>query len=176
MTNKFKIKIAAGFTLIETLVAVVILATAIAGPLTIASKGLSAALVAKNQTTAEFLAQDAVEYVRFVRDSNRLTNKSWLTRLNSCTSADGTASCIIDSLADSVTVCSATCPKFIFQGASAASPFIRTVSIQSPIGSNDCTAGKGCEAIVKVVVTWQDSVNTRNSHKVTVIENLLDWQ
>ena len=60
MTHLFKQKIARGFTLIETLIAVLILTTAIAGPLTIASKGLTATLVAKDQISAFYLAQDAV--------------------------------------------------------------------------------------------------------------------
>ncbi len=72
-----------GFTLIETLVAVLVLAMAIAGPLTIASKGLNSALIAKDQTTAYNLGQDAIEYVRFVRDSNRLAgNTDWLAGLD----------------------------------------------------------------------------------------------
>jgi len=84
-----------GFTLIETLVAVLLLTTAIAGPLTIASKSLIAALVAKDQVTAFFLAQDAVEYVRFIRDTNKLRGNNWLAGLdgtsNGFTTADGTS-------------------------------------------------------------------------------------
>ncbi len=53
-----------GFTLVETLVAIAILMIAIAGPLTIASKGLTAATYAKNQVIASFLAQDLIEYVK----------------------------------------------------------------------------------------------------------------
>src|SRR3989344_3852661 len=69
MINKIKNR---GFTLIETLIAVLLLSVAITGPLTIASKGLTATLVAKDQFIAFYLAQDAVEYVRYVRDSNCL--------------------------------------------------------------------------------------------------------
>lgn len=58
-----------GFTLIETLVAVLLLTVAIAGPLTVASRALTSALVAKDQVTAYYLAQDAMEYIRFRRDN-----------------------------------------------------------------------------------------------------------
>lgn len=176
MTNKTK---NTGFTLIETLVAVLILASAIAGPLTIASKGLTAANVAKSQTTAQFLAQDALEYVRFVRDSNRLAgNSDWLARLRvgGCVSADGSAACVVDTLADTITTCGGTiCPTFVYQGG-AASIFTRTISIQTPVGANDCVGTNGCEAIVKVVVSWKDNINAVTGHQVVVLENILNWQ
>jgi prepilin-type N-terminal cleavage/methylation domain-containing protein len=76
MINRI-LKQARGFTLVETLVAVLLLTVAIAGPLTIISKSLITALVAKDQVTAFFLAQDAVEYVRFVRDTNKLQDSAW---------------------------------------------------------------------------------------------------
>lgn len=60
------------FTLIETLVAITILMIAIAGPLTVASKGLTSALDAKNQSVAINLAQEGLEYINNMKD-----NKTW---------------------------------------------------------------------------------------------------
>ena len=57
-----------GFTLIESLVAITILVTAILGPMTIAATGISSAIYARDQETAFFLAQEGLEYVRNVRD------------------------------------------------------------------------------------------------------------
>jgi len=62
-----------GFTLVETLVAITILLIAIAGPLTIASKGLNGAYYARDQITAYYLAQEGIEYIRNVRDTNSLS-------------------------------------------------------------------------------------------------------
>ena len=90
MINKFK-KIK-GFTLIETLIAVLLLVTAVTGPLTIASRGLVSATVAKDQIVAYYLAQDAIEYVRWVRDTNQLGGQNWLAGLDG---ADGAPNCII---------------------------------------------------------------------------------
>ena len=62
----------AGFTLVETLVAIAILMIAIAGPLTVAEKGLSAAIYARDQMMASYLAQDGMEYVKNVVDTNEI--------------------------------------------------------------------------------------------------------
>jgi len=185
MINRLKIKFQKGFTLIETLVAVLILVTAIAGPLTIASKGLSTALVAKDQTTAYYLAQDAVEFVRYARDTNRLKGNDWIagtgsgsTDLVPCEAADG---CYLDSLANSPsspTNCSAgTCPLmnydssnhyFNYNAANPVTIFRRTVSITTPVGAN------AAEASVTVTVSWSDLPGL--THTIIVRENMLNWE
>ena len=73
-------KINKGFTLVETLVAIAILSLAITGPMVIAQKGIGSAIYARDEVTAFYLAQEAVEYVRNVRDSNRIDDytNGWL--------------------------------------------------------------------------------------------------
>lgn len=77
-----------GFTIVETLVAVAILMISIAGPLTIAQKGLTAAIYARDQVTASFLAQDAMEIIKNERD-NALDSggfEDWINYISSsCT-------------------------------------------------------------------------------------------
>ncbi len=58
------------FTIVETLVAITILMIAISGPLTAAFRAMTASVAARDQMTANFLAQDAIEYVRNVKDNN----------------------------------------------------------------------------------------------------------
>lgn len=65
-------KLQAGFSLIETLVAVTLLSVAIVAPMTLASKGLASAYYARDQITAFYLAQDAIEAVRGIRDGQIL--------------------------------------------------------------------------------------------------------
>lgn len=180
-----------GFTLIETLVAVLLLATAIAGPLTIASKSLIAALVAKNQIAAFFLAQDAIEFVRFARDTNRLQGGDWITGvgsskggvdLSNCRSAEG---CYFDSTLqnpNAVTACvSGGCAqplvlttskylyltngRYAYNSAGTRTTFVRQVII------SDVVSGE--EANVLVTVYWSDAGKER---KVQVQENIFNWQ
>ena len=61
-----------GFTLVESLVAIAIVALAISGPLWAAGNSLRVAQVAQDQLTASSLSQEAVEYVRAVRDDDYL--------------------------------------------------------------------------------------------------------
>lgn len=77
-----------GFTLVEAMVAMSILSLAVTGPLLIAQKGLGSAIYSRDQITAIYLAQEAVEYVRNVRDSNRLSDSPWLGQFSSCKTTD----------------------------------------------------------------------------------------
>lgn len=179
-----------GFTLIEALTSILILAMAITGPLTIAGKGLTAALIAKDQIVASYLAQDGAEYVRFLRDTACLASSSscsssqWLTGLAPCTSSNGTAACYVDSLAQnpaSPQSCGgADCAAYPLYWDAARglytysttgtqkSIYTRTILITTPV------AGNSDEALLTVTVQWKDVGNIMRS--VTVQENMLDWQ
>ena len=63
-----------GFTLIETLIAILILTLSIVGPFQVVQGVLSSAYNARDQLVAAGLAQEAMEYTRMVRDSNYLYN------------------------------------------------------------------------------------------------------
>ncbi len=84
-----------GFTIVETLVAIGILMISIAGPLTIAHKGLRSALLAHDQVTASYLAQDAMEYLKNVRDINIIEGRDWTDGINLC--SDG-QKCSVNTL------------------------------------------------------------------------------
>ena len=61
-----------GFTLIETLVAITLLTVAITEPISLTTQSLQSAYYARDQITAFYLAQEAIEAVRSVRDSQIL--------------------------------------------------------------------------------------------------------
>ena len=65
-------KIDRSFTLIETLVAIAILVVSVMAPLAVASSSYFQARAARDQVVATYLAQEAVEMVRYVRDRNMI--------------------------------------------------------------------------------------------------------
>lgn len=99
-----------GFTLIETLVAVSILTLSIAGPLYTANSAIVAAENARNQLTASHLAQEGIEYVRWMRDNEYLaayqtnpmtaSTESWTEFLTGTSAASialcRTSKCMLD--------------------------------------------------------------------------------
>lgn len=75
-----------GFTLIETLVAVVIFTTSLAALLLVAGRGVAGATSAREDMVARLLAMEGMEVARNVRDSNMIsgTNLSWDNGLSQC--------------------------------------------------------------------------------------------
>lgn len=88
-----------GFTIVETLVAITILMIAIAGPLSIASKSLNAALVARNQLIASYLAQESMEVIKNIRDNSLANGQPFLAGFTagSCTSGQPCNASAVDS-------------------------------------------------------------------------------
>jgi prepilin-type N-terminal cleavage/methylation domain-containing protein len=79
-----------GFTILETLVAISILVLALTAPLAIVAQALRSSYYARDQVTAYFLAQEAVEFLRNKRDyaglQSSLAAESWTDLFND---ADG---------------------------------------------------------------------------------------
>ncbi len=70
MLKSIRQKYKSAFTLIETLVAIAILVTSITAPLTIAANSWFHSRYARDQVVATYLAQEAIEMVRYIRDRN----------------------------------------------------------------------------------------------------------
>lgn len=68
---------ASGFTLLETIVALTVIVAAMAGPITLATRGIFNAKFAKNKMVAANLAQEGLEIVRKFRDDNILARRAW---------------------------------------------------------------------------------------------------
>ncbi|MDE1874962.1 MAG: type II secretion system protein [Patescibacteria group bacterium] len=152
------------FTLVETMVAISILSLAVTGPLIIAQKGIDSAIYAKDQITAEYLAQEAVEYIRNARDTNRIQGNSWLSGLSSCLVVSGSEQCTIDARypdftsGGAVTSCpGGTCPAISFDSSSglygyaaggtwSPTKFTRSVSIDNRASAK--------EAAISVTISW----------------------
>jgi prepilin-type N-terminal cleavage/methylation domain-containing protein len=64
----------AGFTVLESIIAITVVSLAISGAFSAVRTGLSSSTQAKEQTKAFYLAQEAFELIRNRRDSNILDN------------------------------------------------------------------------------------------------------
>jgi prepilin-type N-terminal cleavage/methylation domain-containing protein len=177
-----------GFTLLETLVAVAILMISISSAFSLAPEGLSGSRFAKNQTTATYLAQEALEIVHNSRDNKMLFSPNsadplnWLANVKQCRDE----LCTVNPINLELDECNGNCPpvKMIhddvddsitygngrYFDAAQNTIFTRTVSIQqvpnSTIGRDDT------EAKVTVVVSWKEGVITKRTE---VSENIFDW-
>lgn len=81
MIKKFKNQ--KGFTVLESILAILILSLSISGVFTAVQQGLSQATIAKDEVKAFYLAQEAVEILRNKRDINQLeridgSSNTWL--------------------------------------------------------------------------------------------------
>ena len=201
--NLFNYKKNKGFSLIETLIAVSILMIAITGPLTLVQAGLFSSNHERNQITATYLAQEAMEFVRSIRDANSYYNvehpttsppptNDWLydsldggNLLTLCGGANG---CYVDphkQLSGKYVEKIVSWPvgqRFLFQHNSIIDPTIMLNYDYS--GSGNVTtfertvyissiAGTSDEVAVTVTVKWKDNLLQR-SYSVT--ENLLNYE
>ena len=86
----------AGFTLIETLIAIFILTLTIGGLLTLAAGGYFSVRYSRNQIVANSLLQESLEYVRNSRDTLFQQNGDWNQWLAGFSDCFTTAGCAID--------------------------------------------------------------------------------
>lgn len=187
----FPVPFCLGFTIIETLVAIAVLALAITGPMVLAERGLVASRAAGQEVTAFYLAQEAFEFVKNVRDANVLAGgggDSWLSGLKDCTKEQA---CGIDATAkkqsDQIFKCdeeknnNCTLSKSVQDGLYgypeshgkgkgdsgwAETSFRRTASVTE-------VADDTPEVSVSVFVSWNDGAGRQRS--VTIGGNMLRW-
>lgn len=67
----------AGYTLLETIIALAVIMGAIAGPYSLATRGILSSLASKNKLAAYNLSQEGIELVRKIRDDNVLAGANW---------------------------------------------------------------------------------------------------
>ncbi|MEX0931634.1 MAG: type II secretion system protein [Candidatus Paceibacterota bacterium] len=184
-----------GFTLVETIIAILILTTAIAAPMKLASESLQHAEFVQQSLTAAFLAEEGIEYIRNYRDSNRLLdsdpnlNVDWMSGITSSVPSDdkcsGEEGCTVDvweinDPEDSIVSCQSGCNTTLSVtedkrythntgGGVVASPYTRRVRVE--YASAPAVPNK--EVIVTSIVTWTHKGET---YSYTLEGRLLDWQ
>lgn len=119
-------KIKSGFTLVETLVAISILLMAVVAPLVLLAADIQGIFSVKNKITALYLAEDAVDFMKYrletnlnAQTKNGTSNPAWTddpvnvdSLNNECAyNLPGYYGCIIDSFNNTIQRCSSSgCP------------------------------------------------------------------
>lgn len=155
-----------GFTLIETLVAISILVVATMGPITIAAQGLRSAFFAKEQLTAVYLAQEAIEYIRLARDRYALeyqgaNDGEWVDTLDA--SCQGVEGCGVDVREDTFVDCALEGACQLSYDADAiagndAGMYTYATGEDAPFTRRVRIEGTSNETVVTVVVSWQSGL------------------
>lgn len=171
-----------GFTLVETMVAIAVLAVALVGPFTAVQNALNASYIARDQLIAASLAQEGMEYIRSVRDNNYLNGRTWMDVLSTyaCYGASPSNYCTVDPTQGDVHTAPSTAmvayanigsvpslnlsPTNLYtQQAGTPTRFTRTVQLLVKSAN---------EVQVVVVVTW---VSVKQTYSVTITDTLRDW-
>lgn len=177
----------------ETLIAISLLLLAITGPMVFAQNALRAAFNSRDQVTAFYLAQDAIELVKNVRDNNVLSGKTaasgdnyWLSDLENCEASSG--GCTVDTSIPlgSFLSCANSNNPGCLGAANDASQDIHLKTNQSSIightGDKDSIFSRvvyidnenSDEAKITVKVRWKshDNIGARD---ITVVEYIYNW-
>lgn len=160
-----------GFTLVETLIAISILLVSVVGPIGLIGDATHKIYFAKDEMIALNLAQEGVETVRKIRDSNMLAGiLPWSTGFS-----DG--GYVVDVInANPLIPCAGSCDQKVYidvvenvyrQGIGAATPtqferLITTSSVGLPANEMKVTS----------VVTWKTG---GQNGAISVSENLFNW-
>lgn len=168
----------AGFTLIETLVALTLVISAMVGPFSLATRSIYSAKFAKSKLIALNLSQEGLEIIRQMRDNNVLGGYNWRGLQGSCPLGctilqDGSYQIDVFTAANGSTPpvnantplsFSALTSLYSYQSGGQATPFIRVITLSTPAAD---------EMDVVSVVSWSDAGIAR---QVRLEEILYNWQ
>ncbi len=151
----------AGFTLIETLVAVAVLIVSLVGPMALVQRSLNSAAYTREQITAFFLGQDAMELLTNIRDNDTKNGTAGFAYAR--TNCGGTYGCIMDTTvapaatpANAISRCTSACPPmrkdstgsfYGYNSSWGVSEYTRTIRVTQPNGNLD-------ENLIEVILTW----------------------
>ncbi len=176
----------AGFTLVETLVALSIFIFSLIGLLSITANGLSDVSVAKNRATANYLAGEGIEFMRNMRDSAIAADPTggWTTFLATITPCGAPGGgCGLDGHALSQTPASCTTSSTTcdikqdsvtgYYGTSVSGLNTVPTIFHRVITTVPATGNGTDEMQVTSTVSWHQGVSDQS---VSFTENLFNWQ
>lgn len=180
-----------GFTLVETMVAVLILTLTIVSLMTVVSNSLFAARYARNDITAGYLAQEVIDDIRNDRDTSVFLqtaqpnmSTAWTTLFtNKYTNCVGGTGCFFDVIPGNTTITACTdtnCRKLFYNANADTTPYYvyddksgNTGKVDSGFQRKIDVVQSGDEMKVTVTVYWKNgSINKSR----TLASSLLKWQ
>lgn len=188
-----------GFTIIETMVAVFVLTMALVALLTLTANSTFNSRYAKNEIIANYLLEEAVDYIRNERDTIAFQNKAggtWVSFLNKYGWGNGTAPDVcflpdgcyisVSDVAPIATLCAsspsfgvAKCPVFSFDENGFTNfynydPTLPPSNFKRKIFMKlDQTKNSGEELDITVTVEWLNGNLVRSR---SLQSSLLNWQ
>lgn len=176
-----------GFTIVETLIAIVIFSFSVAGMVVVASGGIKDLTLGRNRLVANYFAQEGIELVRNVRDTYLMDPTNTWANFRSTLLAACATGCAIDysKITGSPQVFLAppllqTCPTVI-TGACVIKEDTLTGAYGPLVGGSDTvftraivfTSSNSDEMGVRVVVKWQHGLSQQS---VSVGESIYHWE
>ncbi|MEK7564621.1 MAG: type II secretion system protein [Patescibacteria group bacterium] len=166
-----------GFTLIEAIVAIGVISVGFVGSLVLISKSSSQASILKDRVVAAHLAEEGIEVVYNVRDTNWIKGLSWLINI------PDTVSGIVDYDSGSIDISDSsearrclnwdgnTYRHAVSPAYSCTTTFKRHIEITT---KTETIAGTNINYIeVKSIVSWKEKSLDKS---LTVIDHLYDWK
>jgi type II secretory pathway pseudopilin PulG len=154
------------FTLIETIVAISILTIGILGISFLISSQISSTHFSKNKLIAAYLAQEGIEIVRNIRDTNWLNGRNWDEFIN----IDNATTTLLDYTSEKVPDPNFTlCDSLKFDG-----DFYNCSSGSDTLFKRETFILKsGDQMIVKVTISWKERGKT---HRYQLVGKLYKWR
>ena len=190
----------AGFTLVETIVATLILSLSVGAMLSLAANGFFSVRYARNQIVADNLLQESLEYMRKYRDDAALQGTSWATWLSTLNvdTAGNTVDmsnpvacyvstgCTIDpyTSGNKIRGCGASCPATIFYPLSSGGFYGYSTGVY-PFSTSGITpitttyvrkitverTNSDQQLIVTAQISWRNGNSTRSVSQSTILSN-----
>jgi hypothetical protein len=158
-----------GFTLMEAILAIFVITTGLVGVLSLVSQTIASSTFSKDKLIAAYLAQEGIEIVRNIRDTNWLQNLDWNSGLAvGIYEADYDSQWLSIYSGNPLNLESLT--NYYGYGLGDATKFTRKITISEPATAS-CPASDCLN--VKVEVSWQERGNPCS---VEAQENLYNWK
>lgn len=180
---KNKLSQNSGFTLIETIVAVLVLTISLSALLNLTANSAVTSRYSRNDITVNYLLQEVIDFIRNDRDTiafqqGNLEEGGWDSFINKYNQCFDPKVCIIEPMKDQINECSGDCPFlnyrddpvntgfYTYDNTGVKSIFQRTVKMSYVDYNED-------EIKIEVILNWNNNGVDRSR---TMTSNILNWQ